>query len=173
MNTVTVAVASRNPVKLSATRMAFMKAFPGSDIQVEGVSVPSGVADQPTTDYETLTGAENRARALSNGRAADFCVGIEGGIARTEHGVEAFAWVVVQRNGVTGRSRSCSFELPPAVVELLDAGFELGDANDRVFGTENSKHDQGAVGLLTNGVIDRTALYEPAVILALVPFLSK
>jgi non-canonical (house-cleaning) NTP pyrophosphatase len=29
------------------------------------------------------------------------------------------------------------------------------------------------VGLLTNGVIDRTSLYEPAVVLALVPFLSK
>lgn len=173
MNTITVAVASTNPVKLSATKTAFRKAFPGKDVRVEGVRISSGVSDQPKTDDETLTGAENRARALSNDSEADFCIGIEGGIQRTEHGVEAFAWVVVQRNGVIGRSRSCSFELPPAVVELLDAGLELGDANDRVFGTENSKHDQGAVGLLTNGVIDRTALYEPAVILALVPFLSK
>jgi non-canonical (house-cleaning) NTP pyrophosphatase len=106
MNTVRVAVASMNPVKLSATRIRrFMKAFPGQRrSQVEGVrGCSSGVADQPKTDEETLTGAENRARTLADGSNADFCVGIEGGIERTDRGVEAFAWVVVERNGITGQ----------------------------------------------------------------------
>ena len=39
-----------------------------------------------------------------------------------------------------------------------------------MFGRTNSKQQNGAVGLLTGDVIDRIALYEPAVVLALVPF---
>lgn len=67
-----------------------------------------------------------------------------------------------------GRSRTASFLLPPAVADLVRRGVELGEANDRVFGTSDSKSGSGAVGLLTGGVIDRAALYEPAVVLALV-----
>lgn len=87
--------------------------------------------------------------------------------------MDAFAWVVVHHAGRSGRSRSCSFELPAVVTKLIHEGVELGEANDRVFGTENSKHDAGAVGILTNGLIDRTALYEPAVTLALIPFMNR
>ncbi|MDD5645622.1 MAG: DUF84 family protein, partial [Candidatus Bipolaricaulis sp.] len=60
--------------------------------------------------------------------------------------------------------------LPDAVAQLVRQGMELGAADDRVFGRMGSKLDQGAVGLLTGGIIDRTALYEHAVILALIPF---
>jgi len=49
-------------------------------------------------------------------------------------------------------------------------GKELGEADDLVFAKENSKQDNGAVGLLTGNVIDRTALYQQAVVLALIPF---
>jgi non-canonical (house-cleaning) NTP pyrophosphatase len=47
---------------------------------------------------------------------------------------------------------------------------ELGDADDVVFGRTNSKQENGAVGLLTENVIDRTAYYVQALILALIPF---
>jgi inosine/xanthosine triphosphatase len=173
MDVLAIAVASRNPVKLEATRRAFVRAFPEREIRVSGHIVDSGVADQPATDAETLLGAENRAASLTALLPdAHFSVGIEGGIERSERGVEAFAWVVIESAGATGRSRTCSFHLPSAVVELLDAGLELGDANDRVFNTKNSKTEPGAVGILTNGLISRTDLYEPAVVLALIPFLK-
>jgi non-canonical (house-cleaning) NTP pyrophosphatase len=48
----------------------------------------------------------------------------------------------------------------------------LGHADDRVFGRENSEQTNGAVGLLTKDLIDRTAYYEHAVVLALVPFVN-
>ena len=49
-------------------------------------------------------------------------------------------------------------------------GLELGQADDIVFGRSNSKQANGAVGILTDDVIDRAQLYEPAVIFALIPF---
>ena len=51
-------------------------------------------------------------------------------------------------------------------------GLILGVANDRVFAQHNSKQQGGAIGLLTDGVLGRRALYDHAVVLALVPFKS-
>jgi non-canonical (house-cleaning) NTP pyrophosphatase len=53
---------------------------------------------------------------------------------------------------------------------LIRQGKELGEADDIVFSQNNSKQANGAIGILTGDVIDRTSLYEHAVILALAPF---
>ncbi len=45
----------------------------------------------------------------------------------------------------------------------------LGDADDAVFGRSNSKHEDGTVGILSHGVVDRTEYYRHALVLALVP----
>jgi non-canonical (house-cleaning) NTP pyrophosphatase len=56
------------------------------------------------------------------------------------------------------------------VVELIDQGMELGEADDVVFGRNNSKQKNGAVGILTGDVVTRTSYYVEAVCLALIPF---
>ena len=145
--------------------------FPGVSFEVRGVSVPSGVSHQPMGDTETLHGAEARAR---NARMAvpdaDYWVGIEGGCEDREGVLHGFAWVVVLSREREGRSRTASFEIPPVVADLVRRGVELGHADDQVFGRQNSKEGNGAVGLLTADAVDRAALYEPAVVLALIPF---
>lgn len=167
-----IIVASANPVKIAAVRMAFERMFPQEVWHVRGEPMPSGVSDQPRTDAETLRGAENRAAAAMRAFPhAAFWVGIEGGVHPLGEEMLSFAWVVVRgRAGAVGKARSGAFLLPPKVVDLLKAGYELGDADDIVFGQSNSKQKMGAVGLLTGGAIDRTALYEHAVTLALIPF---
>ena len=170
----TVAVASHNPVKLRAARAGFTAMFPGVEIDILPVSAPSGVADQPASDEETLQGAFNRSTgAQAAAPTADFWVGIEGGIAYNQGEMLAFAWVVVRSSGGLGRARTATFYLPPRVAELVRAGKELGEADDIVFGRTNSKQDNGAVGLLTNNVIDRALFYSHAVILALIPFKNE
>jgi len=145
--------------------------FPEEQFHFATVVVPSGVAEQPTSDAETLMGARNRAlHARSLHATADFWVGIEGGIEDQNGGMLAFAWVVVCTNDGLGKSRTGAFVLPEAVAELVRQGKELGEADDLVFGRANSKQEEGAVGLLTGNVIDRAGLYEQAVILALIPF---
>ncbi|MEW5847685.1 MAG: inosine/xanthosine triphosphatase [Myxococcota bacterium] len=167
----TVVVASTNPVKIRATELGFQRMFPGQVCQVVGVSVPSGVSDQPMDDEETLRGAHNRANHARAARPdATWWVGLEGGVDEKAGELEAFAWIVVLRGDQVARSRTATFTLPPQVASLVRAGVELAHADDQVFGRQNSKHTNGAVGLLTGDVIDRTAYYEHAVVLALIPF---
>lgn len=166
-----IIVASQNPVKLNSTRLGFATYF--DDVKVEGVSVDSGVSDQPMSDAETLAGAKRRAhnaRGLFPG--ADFWVGIEGGIEPDDEGVTAFAWIVILGKEKSGVSRTTTFRLPKKVADLIRKGYELGDANDILFKKNNSKQKSGAVGILTNEKVSRTGLYKQAVQLALVPFLN-
>lgn len=166
-----IVVASRNPVKIEAVKRGFEKLFPDTEIEMEGVSVESGVPDQPMSDEETRAGARNRAaNAREKFPDADFWFGVEGGIERHNDGMQSFAWIAACSNGRVGESRTTTFQLPPEVVKLVEEGLELGDADDRVFGRTNSKQENGAVGLLTHNAITRTLLYEQAVCLALIPF---
>ena len=167
----TIVLASGNPVKARATLGGFQQVFPEASFEVVPVSVPSGVADQPRSDTETLRGAEQRVAGAAQARPeADFWVGIEGGVDEAGGEMTAFAWIVIRSREGCGRSRTGSFLLPPAVTDLVRQGLELGQADDIVFGRENSKQEEGAVGLLTGGVIDRRQLYELSVVLALVAF---
>ena len=169
---VTIVVASHNPVKIQAAVDGFQRMFPEEEFIVQNITVPSGVSRQPLTNAETEQGAFNRVREAARRLPhADYWVGIEGGVEETVDGeMVAFAWVVVCDRQREGRGRTGTFYLPPAVTGLIRQGKELGEADDIVFGRNNSKQENGAVGLLTGDVIDRAKLYEHAVILALVPF---
>lgn len=166
-----VIVASKNPVKVQATRQGFEQMFPGDSFEMIPVSVSSGVSDQPSTDRETYEGAHNRAfRASKKYPDADFWVGIEGGIESFANEMEAFAWIVIKSLTKTGKAKTATFFLPREVIELIVAGRELGEADDIVFGESNTKQKIGAVGLLTDNTLNRSAYYTQAVILALIPF---
>jgi inosine/xanthosine triphosphatase len=166
-----IIIASHNPVKIEATRQGFQAMFPEEDFQIEAVSASSGVSNQPMSSQETMTGATNRVRAAqTQHQMADFWVGIEGGVEAQGDDLAAFAWIVILSANFTGKSRTGTFYLPPQVAKLIKQGKELGEADDIVFQQSNSKQANGAIGILTRDIIDRTALYKHAVILALVPF---
>ena len=169
-----VVIASKNPVKIKAVEHGFKKMFPREEFEFIGVSVPSDVTDQPSTSIETLAGATNRAdNAFNEVKNADFCIGIEGGIESTGNEMEAFAWVVVKSANKYGKARTGTFFLPKQVSELVKQGKELGEADDIVFNRNNSKQQNGAVGILTDNAIDRAVFYGDAVVLALIPFKNK
>ncbi|HUX35993.1 MAG TPA: inosine/xanthosine triphosphatase [Candidatus Paceibacterota bacterium] len=185
-----IIIASTNPVKISAVVAAFGKMFPDEKFETEGISAASEVSDQPKNDTETFNGAMNRAENASHMADGDFWVGIEGGVdtfdklsvkekdsdmvRQSSPQVEAFAWVVIKgKNGKFGKGKTGTFFLPPKVSELIKQGMELGEADDIVFKRENSKQKNGAVGILTGDVIDRTRYYIEAVVLALIPFKNE
>jgi len=172
---VRVVVASRNPVKIGAAREAFAALFPGRTLDVTGIEVDSGVGDQPDSDAKTRQGARARAlQAFDAEPAADFWVGLEGGVDVFDGQLMAFAWIAVKgRRGDIGEARSTTLPLPPSVKELVDAGLELGEANDRVFATANSKQGGGAYGLLTDGRYTREGIYAQTLIIALTPFVNR
>ena len=166
-----IIIASKNPVKINAVKMAFEKVFSEEDFKFEGASIPSNVSDQPIGNEEIITGASNRAKnAMISFPDADFWVGIEGGIEKTKYGVGSFSWVVVKSKNKEGKAKGNIFFLPKKVVELIDQGKELGDADDIVFGGSNSKQKNGSVGILTGDIVTRTDYYYSALVLALIPF---
>ena len=169
-----VVIASHNPVKIRAVEAAFSLQFPASRINYLSVCVDSGVSEQPLSDQETRQGASNRAtNALQLHPDATFSVGLEGGIETIDKQLVAFAWMAIHSpDGNIGEARTVCLPLPMAIKELIDAGMELGEANDQVFSTVNSKHQGGAFGLLTHGLYTRESVYTEALVMALVPLVN-
>jgi UDP-N-acetyl-D-galactosamine dehydrogenase len=170
-----IIVTSRNPVKINSAAHGFKKMLDVDDCVLQDVSVSSGVPDQPRSCKETFSGAKNRVdNAKKEFPGADYYIGIEGGIEKTDDGLQSFAWVYVEdKDGLVGKARSATFFLCKQVEQLLDQGMELGDADDIVFKQENSKQKMGAVGLLTHGCSDREKYYTEAVMFALIPYANK
>jgi inosine/xanthosine triphosphatase len=169
-----IVVCSKNPVKTKAAEKGFMRLLPDS-YQIKGISVPSGVPNQPFSDDETLLGAANRVRNAREAEPdADFWIGIEGGVDNHDGGILNFAWIyVADREGRIGKARSAAYYLPEESAALLREGMELGKADEKVFGKIDSRSNSGSVGMLTDDLVDRSGFYTEAVVLALIPFKNK
>lgn len=167
-----VIISSQNPVKIAATKAAFAQVFPGVATQFLSVDAASGVSEQPDSDQESRQGATNRVNhARQMHPHGDFWVGLEGGLEWIDGEPLASAWMVISNaQGRISQARTPTLPLPPAVKTLLLQGMELGEANDRVFATRNSKQAGGAYGLLTGGLMTRESVYTQTLILALLPF---
>ena len=168
-----VVVGSKNPTKINAVKRAIKRVFKKNEITIEGFGVSSGVSDQPMSCLETKNGAINRVKNLEN-KDANLFVGIEGGCDYINDDLFAFAWVITKNNsGIVGKGKTSMFQLPKKIQKLIEMGVELGEADDIVFKRNNSKEKNGAVGILTNNLIDRTKYYEEAVVLSLIPFIKN
>jgi inosine/xanthosine triphosphatase len=139
-----VAVGSKNPVKIAATKEAFKKLFPEEQWEVIGIEVASGVPDQPMSDEESISGARNRAIKSMKELDTDYGVGLEGGLQEISGHWFDNGWiVVVDKNGNEGVGSTVKMPTPAKLMELIYQGIELGIANDMVFKTKNSKHAEG------------------------------
>lgn len=149
-----VAVGSTNPVK----RDAVANALAPLEATVVPVDVDSGVADQPRTVAETVRGAERRAERSLAASAAEYGIGLEGGV--TSDQVRPGTWLVMWACVTDGhRERLASgpsLRLPAPVVEHLEAGRTLGEAMDHVTDRDAVGCGAGAIGVLTGGLVDRS-----------------
>jgi inosine/xanthosine triphosphatase len=170
--TTTIAIGSNNPVKLAAARAILSQPFP--EATFIATEVASGVPEQPWGDEQTRRGALNRARRALDVAQADFGVGLEGGLIQTLEGLMTCAWcAMVDRKGQAGYGGGVHILLPPVVAEILQERGELGPAMDALIHEDNTKQKQGAVGILTNGLLNRQAAYEQLVAMAAAPFVTK
>lgn len=168
---VRIAVGSQNAVKVKAVAEEFSRLMP-LRTEVRGLDVPTGVPEQPR-DAETLKGAQTRAIAARRAwPECDYAIGIEAGLVRFPGGegyVEAQACVVVDRNGWETHGWGPAFHYPDWVTAKAVAGEMVSDvlgpiANDPALGSTT-----GAIGYLSQGRLDRTALSRIAVLMAFVP----
>lgn len=167
-----VVVGSKNPVKVMAAQEVLASLYPEQQVECVGVDAPSKVADQPMTAEETRAGAINRVNYCKQHHDADFYIAIEGGVDMLLDGPATFAYVVIAYgNEQVSVGRSASLPLPPVIYADLLEGKELGPVMDDRFNTTNIKQKGGAIGLLTNGHMDRKGNYTQALTLAMAPVL--
>lgn len=172
-------VGSTNPVKVGAVQASVegLAAFKGAS--VVGLSVPSGVSEQPKTLQDSFQGAQTRAKnAMAAHPGANWGVGLEDGMYPCP--VEPGRYLNVCVACVVGPQRvsygtSSSFPYPPNVVRrVLEEGMDVSQALRAEGLTDNPKvgADVGAIGVLSRGRLVRKDYTQQAVTAALLPWYS-
>jgi inosine/xanthosine triphosphatase len=151
-----IIIGSKNPAKIGAVESIFNE----NGLEVIPIDVPSGVSEQPFTDDETIKGAVQRAeKALEEG-CGDIGIGLEGGVQNTEAGLFLCNWGALAQKGketiIAGGAR---IPLPQEVAAELLAGRELGPVMDEYAQKENIRKKEGAIGVFTNGRVDRAEMF--------------
>lgn len=160
-----VAVGSTNRVKIEAVRTVMEKIF--GNVIIIPINVKSGVPEQPK-ESETRTGAVNRAvSALGDN---DLSVGIEAGVFHTEDGLYDFQYcAVLDKEGKMTVGVGPGFRYPDEIAALVSDGMTVSEAVHKLYGDSDIGKKQGAVGLLSRGLLDRKTLTEQSVTAAMIP----
>lgn len=164
-----ISVGSTNPVKVKAAENVFRRVF--GDAAAEGKEVRSGVPSQPF-GMDTVQGAINRAKAAYS-KEYDYGVGIEAGLFDVEGFVLDMQYCAVFDGEWLTIGCGSGFEYPPIVLEEVLTGKEVGEVMSRVAGVDDLGKKSGAIGFLSKGMLDRTALTEQSVFMALIPRINK
>jgi inosine/xanthosine triphosphatase len=168
-----VAVGSRNPVKVKATKNVLEQIY--EDVEVVSIDADSGVPDQPFGIDQTIEGAINRAKNAYS-EEFDIGVGIESGLMETPNSLTGYIdlqWCAVFDGEKITLGVSSGFEYPPAVIEEVLTGKEVGDVMDKVTGVTNLGQKTGAVSYLSKGMLDRTENTEQCVLTAMIPLMNE
>lgn len=153
-----VAIGSTNAAKVGAVKNAL------PDIEVIAQSVPSGISAQPLSDEETLTGAKNRAhQVLATISSAQVGIGLEGGVQITPAGLFLCNWGALTDGVKTYIAGGARIPLPPSMLAPLQSGIELGDLMDQYAAKKNVRQTEGAIGIFTEGWLNRQEVFVPIV----------
>ncbi|APX95318.1 DUF84 family protein [Natronorubrum daqingense] len=166
-----VAVGSTNPVKVRAVEQTLERFQP----RVTAHAVDSGVAEQPRSVEETVTGAETRARRALEATGGDYGVGLEGGVARIDgvSGLSLIMWAAVTDGTRLEHGGGPTLALPDDVTRRLEAGEELGPIMDDRHDTDGIAQSEGAAGVLTAGLTNRSQALGEALACAFGPFVVE
>ena len=160
-----IAVGSINPVKVEAVRAVMERIY--GDVRITAEDVPSGVPPQPFGD-QTHQGSVNRAKAALKDH--DMAVGIEAGVFEMIDGLyDIQHCTIISRDGKETYGQGMGFRYPDEVARLVRGGLSVGDAMKEIYGSTEIGKKQGAIGLLSKGLIDRKTLTEQSVTAAMIP----
>ncbi|MAE50064.1 inosine/xanthosine triphosphatase [Candidatus Pacearchaeota archaeon] len=166
-------VASGNPVKVEAVR-ELVPDYPFlQGIEIHSVEVPTGVSDQPKSLEETLGGAINRARSAFT-EGCKYSIGLESGLMQvpyTKTGEMDFCACAIYDGRESHVGLSGAFEFPTEITKLIKSeGINASDACHKMGLSEekNIGYQEGIIGIVSDGLIDRKAYTKQAIQMALV-----
>jgi len=186
---VIVAVGSTRGPKVEAVRRVLAqlgdRASELAQAEIVAVDVTAGgTPPMPLSLDELLDGARSRAHLAvealqTQGRRADMAIGMEGGIdlRRSDPSgrrgfLMSWAYVTDGRRGAHGCGGA--IEVPRALLDrVVTDGVELAEVVDAFAREHDVRSRQGAWGVLTGGLFDRTRSFEIALINALAPFYNE
>lgn len=149
-----IMIGSTNPTKIKACELIFPKH------EIIGVAVASDVSAQPFSDEETRQGAINRAQRSAKLYADGFGVGLEGGVMFVSDELYLCNWgALVTPTGEVFTASGARIVLPKEFVVDLKSGEELGDIMANYAKKANVRSKEGAVGIFTNNLIDRSQMF--------------
>jgi inosine/xanthosine triphosphatase len=121
-----------------------------------------------------IKGAKKRAQvALTQVEAADYGVGLEGGLHKIDIDWFGRSWIaIVDASGKLGLASSVSCYIPPPMMKLIDEGKTMSEVCEILYGRKDIGKQEGYFGLLTNNHITRAKGYSEAVVMALSTFMS-
>ncbi|MDD1771498.1 MAG: pantetheine-phosphate adenylyltransferase [Methanomassiliicoccales archaeon] len=164
-----VAVGSLNPVKIAAVRDTISRFHP--QLEIAEVDASGLVSEQPW-GKEAEEGAMVRARSCLG--TNDLGIGIEAGVWEKDDGLYDIQYcAIVDQMGRASVGHGMGFRYPLAVAELVRQGSSVGAACAQLFEEGDQGSGMGAIGILTNGAMDRKMLTEQAVMAAMVPRIRK
>lgn len=171
-----VLIGTKNAGKVEGLRRALAHYF--DDVEIESVSVPSNVPEQPVND-ETLKGAENRVKNLKayakeNGLNVDLYASIESGLVElySKWFIMNFAVIADNEDFESCGTSSC-FPVPDSLVDKIKE-IGLGEVMNQVFTKDDDRHNRGGgIQLLTNNIVSRIDITETAFVMALTKYLNK
>ena len=158
MTPVKIAIGSKNKAKISAVEQAFLKCKYTIDIQA--IDAVSGVSEMPFSDFETMTGALNRAKDCIEKSEAQLAIGLEGGVMETPYGLFLCNWgALVEHTGEIYFASGARIKLPEEIAVELNKGRELADVMDEYCNRQDIRSHEGAIGIFTNGYINRASMF--------------
>jgi len=164
-NVMNIAVGSLNHIKIEAVRTVMERVY--GDVKITAIDADSGVPPQPF-ESETRLGAINRARNAIGMHM--MSVGIEAGVFEKPDGLYDYQYcAILDREGKMTIGTGCGFRYPDKVADLVRTGYTVGDAVHEIYGNIDIGKKQGAVGLLSKGLLDRKNLTEQSVTAAMIP----
>jgi len=165
IDAVDIAVGSLNPVKIEAVRNVMERIY--GSVRIFAVDSKSGVPEQPFED-ETVQGAINRAKGAIGDHS--MAVGIEAGVFERYDGLyDVQHCAVIDSDGKITIGMGSGFRYPDKVAELVRNGKTVGEAMKEIYSGKDIGREQGAIGILSKGLLDRRELTEQSVLNAMLP----
>lgn len=156
--TMKIIIGSTNQAKIEAVRSNF------EDCHIDGIEVASKVSAQPFSDEETFEGAINRARECANSEKGVIGIGLEGGVMELENDFYLCNWgALVDEEENLFTASGARIPLPDEIAEELQKGSELGDLMDAYAQRTGVRQNEGAIGIFTNELVNRSEMFEHVV----------
>ena len=173
MNKLRFKVGSANKAKVDAVSETLKDYLHLAEAEVAGMKTASGVSDQPLSLDETITGATNRARNAFVD--CEYSVGIESGLMAVAQAKSRYldVCVAVIHDGVNfhlGISSAWEFKDTSVIASMIKEGLDMSQAiqKAKMTSNENIGSEEGAIGIVTKGRIDRKAYTKQALQMALI-----